>query len=177
MPSWVRFPVRAICFTFLTHFCHSFCTFLHVCERCCTSCAHLVHVSRTFLARSLHIFARISHGRCMCGTRVPHVFHICCTRFSHGLCTFFKRFPDVFRTFSGRFPDVFHTFSARFWHVFDCFDPKKKVSECVWGYFRGVLTMSPVGFDTFWVRENILQSVLLGGTVVLDRDLKQTWNG
>ena len=28
--------------------------------------------------------------------------------------------------------------------------PKKKVSECVWGYFGGVLTMFPDGFDAFW---------------------------
>ena len=27
---------------------------------------------------------------------------------------------------------------------------EKKVSECVWGYLGGVLTMFPDGFDAFW---------------------------
>ena len=29
-------------------------------------------------------------------------------------------------------------------------DPKKKVLECVWGYFGGLSTMFPDGFNAFW---------------------------
>ena len=28
--------------------------------------------------------------------------------------------------------------------------PEKKVLECVWGYFGGVLTMFPDGFNALW---------------------------
>ena len=35
-------------------------------------------------------------------------------------------------------------------------DPKKKVSECVSGYFGVVLTMFPDGFDTFWALETLI---------------------
>ena len=27
---------------------------------------------------------------------------------------------------------------------------EKKVLECVWGYFEGILMMFPDGFDAFW---------------------------
>ena len=29
-------------------------------------------------------------------------------------------------------------------------DPEKKVAECVWGYFEGILMMFPDGFDAIW---------------------------
>ena len=45
---------------------------------------------------------------------------------------------------------------SRFWAIWGEKWPEKKVSRCVWGYFRGVFMMFSDGFDTFWALQTVI---------------------